>query len=148
MCELLFRGKRADNGEWVYGGVCQTESWTAIDVVNDYEGGMYEPPSCEVDDFEVVPESVGQFTGLTDINGTKIFEGDIIKHHNNCSAAEYAEDVGRVFYYGETSRFLRTSNLFPDDCPELYANREYEVIGNVYDAPNLLGGENEEKDII
>lgn len=137
MRELLFRGKRTDNGVWVYGFLTD----------RGVKGTVKENLAF-INGIEVDASTVGQFTGLTDINGTKIFEGDIIKHRNNCSVAEYAEDIGRVFYYGETSRFLRTSKLFPDDCPELYANRKYEVVGNICDTPNLLGGENEKKDIV
>ncbi len=81
---------------------------------------------------------IERYTGLTDKNGKKIFEGDIVKHYNHCDIKEYSEDIGRVFYYTETCRFLRTSKLFPDDCPEIYSSCEYEVIGNIHHNSYLL----------
>ena len=136
--EILFRGKTI-MGDWIEGFslfqyYCDGDYWCISRSpisANDYSEilGDYE---------EIIPETVGQYTGLTDKNGKKIFEGDIVKHYNHCDIKEYSEDIGRVFYYTETCRFLRTSKLFPDDCPEIYSSCEYEVIGNIYDNPELL----------
>ena len=130
--EILFRGKRTDNGEWIEGLVARyNPKFDCANIVDGFESLV-----------PVKTETVGQYTGLTDKNGKKIFEGDIVKHYNHCDIKEYSEDIGRVFYYTETCRFLRTSKLFPDDCPEIHSSCEYEVIGNIYDNPELIGGIN------
>ena len=131
--EILFRGKRTDNGEWVEGLVARyNPKFDCANIVDGFESLV-----------PVKTETVGQYTGLTDKNGKKIFEGDIVKHYNHCRIKEYSEDIGRVFYYAETCRFLRTSKLFPDNCLEIYSSCEYEVIGNIYDNPELLEVQND-----
>lgn len=126
--EILFRGKRTDNGEWIEGLVARyNPKFECANIVDDFESLV-----------PVKTETVGQYTGLTDKNGKKIFEGDIVKHYNHNPIKEYSEDIGRVFYYSKSCRFLRTSKLFPNDCPEIESYCEYEVIGNIYDNPELM----------
>lgn len=135
MREFLFRGKRLDNGQWVYGGICQTEQWTCIMAVNDFEGSRYEPPSCEIEDFEVNPETVGQYTGVLDKNGDKIFEGDIIK-------GKRPKDLFIVEYNQGTATFTAEGldgHPYPVICQG--SMQYHEVIGNIYGNPALLNDE-------
>ena len=121
MREILFRGKRFDNGEWVYGDlyhrkICGVVSPTIHNM--EYTGGSVDPTT------------VGQYTGAIDKNGKKIFEGDIL---HPISKRPYL-----VFWDEENVKFaLKNSRGF---CLNFYQNiaDEYIVIGNIHDNPELL----------
>ncbi len=133
MREILFRGKRIDNGEWVEGcGIIATENWVSIFTVID----DIDENSSEVNEIEVIPETVGQYTGLTDKNGKKIFEGDIVK------SCEY-DDVYFVKYFDNDN--YSAFDCVPDvplcECNGLsyLVNVEgCKVIGNIYDDKEIL----------
>lgn len=148
MREILFRGKRIDNSEWVEGTLILTTAveqkpyivdscWCPYMKTNERGYADFD----WLNAYEVIPETVGQYTGLTDKNGKRIFEGDILREYIENSECEYDYDYfdcGEVFWYGQQSRFLRTSRMFVDDCPKITENREYEVVGNIHDNPELL----------
>jgi uncharacterized phage protein (TIGR01671 family) len=136
MREILFRGKRTDTGEWVegyyeFGYDSETETPTHYMWVLNHTEKYGEI-------FTVIPETVGQFTGLTDRYGKRIFEGDIIKHHKELWGEDVSE-VGVVFWNASTCMFLRTSNKTIEK-PQIwqYTADHYEVIGNIHDTPELL----------
>lgn len=139
MREILFRGKRKDNGEWVQGfyaiqsnhacfqSALKHTSFILKDEFMDWGlGGLAE--------YEVIPETVGQYTGLTDKNGEKIFEGDIIaKGFERYEIKWNAEQMRWGIYSDnyEVAGFTKFSEPY------------FEVIGNIYDNPELLRSENE-----
>lgn len=141
MREILFRGKRLDNGEWVEGFLVQAIGggfW--IDCYHT----AHMPTIYFVD-----PTTVGQYTGMTDKNGVDIFEGDIIRtHYANAHKADFVEQV--VFHNGRFCALFQ----FPENGKmwsgladgishlpqERMAYMEWcEVIGNIHDNPELLG---------
>lgn len=116
--EILFRGKRKnwDDKLWVYGGIDYSKECFYIHTVNNI---------C----FEVVPETVGQSTGLFDKNGKRIFEGDI--YHQGDKNITYTvvwHDTGFIGKQNGTSSYAGL----------LYWINRIEVIGNTHDSPELL----------
>ena len=133
----LFRGKRTDSGEWVYGGVLQTDKWTDIPIVKDYEGNINEPPSYYVESHEVIAETVGQYIGFNDKNGTRIFEGDIV----NDEQSGYNYFIKWFPEYACFSLADKNGNMeFGCDEFEIFLD-DLIVIGNIYDNPEFLKGE-------
>ena len=101
MREILFRGKRKNNGEWVYGFVLNAE----YTLIGYYKNGH---DFCIV---EVIPETVGQYTGLKDNKGNKIFENDIVMD-------AYGEELKVVF--AEESPWICTVIGNEIDNPEVW----------------------------
>lgn len=134
MREILLRGKRADNGEWVEGGILCTENWTSIFVCKDYQGSFNEAPYSDVEEFDVIPETVGQYTGKNDKNGTKIFEGDIVKDEQ--SGYEYI-----IKWFSEYACFALANKNghmeYDVDEFEMLVN-DLIVVSNIHDNPELL----------
>ena len=123
MREILFRGKRTDNGEWVQGCFVSYSDYDD-DKVNLIFSSNGNPNT-------VIPETVGQYTGLTE-NGKKIFEGDICKHRSNYSG----DFVISIVTYTD-GQFLSMA----DNNSGFNLSDKLEVIGNVHDNPELLKGE-------
>ena len=128
--EILFKGKRVDNGEWVEGFYCP----------RPYSHFPCEPsifPIATIDKewygIEVIPETVGQYTGLTDKNGVKIFEGDILKFRSGIYSVEWDN---------EHSKFLQRDGQFSRELHIWIAKSE--IVGNIHDNPELLKGEENE----
>ena len=137
MREILFRGKRLDNGEWVQGYLYKRivhlsgfHQNVVVDAIEVYDG---ENP-LGISYYTISPDTVGQYTGQTDRNGQKIFEGDIIKR----SVLDYNWEKIFIVTWNESFpgwweyRYSTFYALLDGNC---------EVIGNIHDNPDLLKGE-------
>ena len=173
MREILFKGKRTDNDEWI----------ESCNVFSDGKKKYIYIPNTDTDMrakaylcYEVIPETVGQYTGLTDKNGKKIFEGDIVKCAHTVRVARQDEDYSKIRYsYGgyliqtcpdELASIFGTSyeykywrnyvveyfrgnlRLHNKSCVNMLSwnyiiNHGIEVIGNITDNPELLKGDND-----
>ncbi len=150
MHDIEFRGKRTDNGEWVYGYYYKAKYYRTDEKLCDYITvpylDVYNVPSSK---YVVDSSTVGQCIGLRDRNGTNIFEGDIVK----CADANNGWAFTAIVSFGNPNREynwgfqlvkmggdnLNTDILLWVDMEE--AGAYIEVIGNIYDNPVSLGGE-------
>ena len=141
MREILFRGKTPsqdkyfDDGEWVQGFYTRFngEEHRIYSGYAETDCGDYYPDWCNVR-----PETVGQYTGLTDKNGKKIFEGDIVEGLDFT-----AEDGGYgvvTFDDGAFEIVGSCDNNIVGTFHENYYGKDFEVIGNIHDNPELLKG--------
>lgn len=132
MREILFRGKRTDNGEWVYGVPTKDGRGEMVMVENIFECEEYNRRGANC--LYVDENTVGQCIGLKDRNGINIFEGDIVKRVWLGKMCIYQIDYenGLASFIGRAGMKFTTFD---------YDSEEFEVIGNIYDSPELLGGE-------
>lgn len=124
MREILFRGKSVTDGRWVFGDLSNYGDCKTITTVKDFS---------IIDSCEVIPETVGQYTGLKDLHGTRIFEADIVKVYDvYCNetvvgVVEFCDGSFRIYDKDFTSY-------------DRWMYCRVEVIGNIHDNPELMGG--------
>ena len=146
---VIFRGKRTDNGKWVKG-------YLYITHIGSHEIGSYDAEiNIERLTFDVIPETVGQYTGLTDKNGKRIFEGDIVRatieRAERCQSPRIENGVigydcigmiGLILYKDKNGENVWSDFFNELSLSGLIEDYYFEIIGNIHDNPELLGGEN------
>jgi uncharacterized phage protein (TIGR01671 family) len=119
MREILFRAKKSDADEWVEGCICRDKNWMMV---------SHNPRR----NYHIIPDTVGQYTGLKDKNSVKIFEGDIVEYKTMHLLVRFAEKYGCFTV---------------DDKFWMSAHNEFRIIGNIHDYPELLNwGKPEDED--
>lgn len=131
MREIIFRGKRVDNGEWVHGTLNNVlDEVPKIQYVVIKHGMMF------LTVFDVIPETVGQYTGLKDKNGRKVFEGDILSGYLDDLFPE--EESRYEVIWHDYGWHIKSSDGIFDTMEQNWINMFLEVIGNIHDNKNLL----------
>lgn len=147
MREILFRGKRIDNGEWAYGSLIEQNNPEYHTYIVRSFLAEIDKENIDVTNLDIVevdPNTVGQYTELKDKDGAKIFEGDILAFDD----MDGSKGIYEVFWDGNNGKFAIAASgnrNYVDDFElfdELFERNEYfklfEVIGNINDNPELL----------
>ena len=128
MRTIKFRGKIKVTGKWMYGDITR----------------LYEDEFMQIDisDWDIFPETIGQFTGIVDRNGVEIYEGDIIQTYDSKGKPILHE----VYYLESEARFatklIGYENLNEGSLSQKWINElDFEVIGNIWDNRELLQNE-------
>jgi uncharacterized phage protein (TIGR01671 family) len=139
MREILFRGKRVDTGGWVEGSYYKRTEYYGDPSVKHYIIVSTEDLSYDqaLEYYEVIPETVGQYTGLKDKDGIKIFEGDVCERRILFGSEKYEIRFERgTFGHREIGKQNFVTSF---DDNEFGLDPEwFEVIGNIHDNPELL----------
>ena len=130
MREIKFRGISKETNEWVFGYYIVAAGMPFISVF-----GVREP-------ILIIPKTLGQYTGIKDKNDKEIYEGDIVSFEDaECDAEGYHDNVflnRGVVSYDEVSMCYFFSNRQTVDMEDLYIPTDAEIIGNIYENPELL----------
>jgi hypothetical protein len=129
MREILFRGKSIEDNKWVYGDLIrEKKSFGKICT------RIYRTTNNGWELIDVDSKTVGQYTGLNDKNGNKIFEGDIVDFPDRSDSESY----GVVEYDTNETEFGIVYDSIYEGLGRQYHSRDIEVIGNIFDNPELL----------
>lgn len=128
--DIKFRGKRIDDGQWLYGGIDLMQGDATIFDCSDMLHSQVE----------VDEETVGEFSGIRGKKGNEIYEGDIVQCMNNRFLSPFtpnSEPFMAVVVFVEGLFAVKRIDTFDIDCLCNWSN-DAEVIGNIYDNPELL----------
>lgn len=128
---ILFRGKRIDNGEWIFGYYFQKKNMLSEDGLPVTHCISDDPPFGA----EVEPKTVGQYTGMADKSGDKIFEGDILE-------LDGEEEFFEVGYETNAAKFVIIGDIDMFYFDNVWTS-EIKIVGNIHDDPELVGGSEE-----
>ena len=131
---IRFRGKIKDNGEWVKGSYVYAHKWYGSGAAGHFITSIYGDRRVEID-----PDTLGQYTGLDDKNGVGIYEGDIIQ-----GFLSYTKEDRAFIKYEEESMGFVPVPAFDEMSGRIFEvqnSKDIEVIGNIYDNPELLEGD-------
>lgn len=144
MREILFKAKRKDNGEWVYGSLIIAEGSVVYIIRSKSKAFIPKGESiiCSAECYEINPETLCQYTGLTDKNGRKIWENDIAE----CNKRKEECGLYKVIWRKEYADFgvVPISNTCIGRYPIGFSygktlhGRDYKKVGNIFDNPELL----------
>ena len=148
MREILFKAKRIDNGEWVEGYVFDDgfvdskRMFVGGLVIMDYKGTADDRWKVGTAFYEVDPNTICQYTGLTDKNGNKIWENDVVKFEDCEMSTEsgYGDcfvNVGKIAYDTDTMSYFITDRITVD-MEDMDIKNDIEVIGNAFDNTELI----------
>ncbi len=142
--EILFKAKRKDNGEWVYGSLIIAEGSVVYIIRSKSKAFIPKGESiiCSAECYEINPETLCQYTGLTDKNGRKIWENDIAE----CNKRKEECGLYKVIWRKEYADFgvVPISNTCIGRYPIGFSygktlhGRDYKKVGNIFDNPELL----------
>lgn len=157
--KILYRGKWVDTGEWVYGSIIHKEEESPVPTLMDKYSAYFICTFSVYDcDLLVYPESVGQYTGMKDKNKNKIFEGDILKFQTPDGSIRYFvvewctndrklmplsgfEHDGHEVRINGWCFVWKGYALYPTVIDGIPDNEVMEIVGNVYDNPELIENE-------
>lgn len=133
MRDIKFRGKELDTDRWIYGDLLQPTTLCAIYEISDYN-------SVDGSRYDIDPETIGQYTGLRDANGVEIYEGDIVQDyfHEKKAKIIYMKSAFWLDYISDFRQY-RTNHSRYQLISDYATKTVFEVIGNIYDNPELLG---------
>lgn len=128
--EILFRGKRVDSGEWVYGFLIINKNGDCFIKNTDYN---VNNGRINIIPYEVIPETVGQYTGLKDKNGKKIFEGDIVKVDDDYETYGFMAGEIREIYFKDGCFRFKPLEKNKGRGHHLEDDKEFEITGTIHD---------------